>query len=74
MTHGSSIIGSVELPSVRVFTKTIEAGLVRQTGSQAEVLVLKHKTCCRSIEQGLIVAPTSHGESERIVGPGESQI
>jgi hypothetical protein len=71
VTYCSSVVGSIEQESIRMLTKTVKAGLIRETCPQAEVLVFKYETCCRSIEEGFIIAPASDGKREGIVGPGE---
>lgn len=54
-------------------SQTVQIWRLRQARSEAKVLRLEDKACCRSIKERLIGAPSSNSKRERIVCVSEDQ-
>jgi hypothetical protein len=74
VTYCSGVVSSVELERIRALSKSIEARLSRQARPQTKVLVLKHKTSSRSVEECLLAVFARDGKREGAVGPRKGQL
>jgi hypothetical protein len=73
LAYSASVVGSVQMEIISRLSQTVQVRRLGQARPEAEVLRLKDKACCRSIEESLICILSSDGEGERIISVRKDQ-